>query len=200
ERSGEIYQLKLDHDLGFAYAQLLDFSDINNFSGWLVNIYDYYSPASLDEGSIPDIVSSPFSLGPIRLPSYPTRRGKAAWRLIGRSNEKISSELPGSKHLGGNITLDNNWNNLSPWFKVSGQGLDSIQVEYKYSEIRQLETGILNTQPSVVLKVSMKSIIDSGKDVSTYYDLNNTEIRVPFIQLINTYYSLAETKELLKLL
>ena len=40
ENSGKIYRFKLDHDLGFGFAEVYDFTDHSMFDGRLVYVYD----------------------------------------------------------------------------------------------------------------------------------------------------------------
>ena len=42
KKSGLVFQLRLQHDLGYCFIQTLDFSDISPFSGKLIYVYDYF--------------------------------------------------------------------------------------------------------------------------------------------------------------
>ena len=72
ERSGEIYSLDLDFDLGKVYIELLDFTDISDFDGVLIQVYDCL-PMDNDDKPI---------FGPVPIQDYPVIRGKYAWKFI----------------------------------------------------------------------------------------------------------------------
>ena len=40
ENSGKIYRFKLDHDLGYGFAEVYDFTDHSMFDGRIVYVYN----------------------------------------------------------------------------------------------------------------------------------------------------------------
>lgn len=197
ERSGEIYQLRLDFNLGFSYVQLLDFSDVNNFSGWLIYVYNWFETDKNANPTINQIECKSIALGPISMPGYPAKRGKYAWKYIGKTENLIATKLPLFKHLRGHIIKDNNWANLKPWFIQNEAEIDTQDEEVDYSKIRHLETEILNSQPGIATKATMYKIITEGDNVWDYYNLDIIENKILFIQLVNTYFSIDKSLELL---
>jgi len=200
ERSGEIYRFRLEHGQGFGYAQLLDFSDLSNISGWIIYVYNRFDTNGKLIPSLESITNKDIFMGPLTHCGYPARRGRYAWKYIGKTNNLLTSTYPTMKHLRGNITKDNNWANLGPWFQEVGIGISCNQIESSYEEIRNLEIGILDTEPSTVTKVTMKRLIDAGANLREYYDLSDRINEVCLVQIINTYYPLETTCKLLKLL
>jgi intein-encoded DNA endonuclease-like protein len=65
---------------------------------------------------------------------------------------------------------------MKEWFRWP-YNLKQKRIFVPYEEVRYLETGILNGPGSVVEKFTMKNM---------------------YVQLINTYYTLEQTKEFLK--
>jgi len=200
KRSGEIYQFRLEHNQGLGYAQLLDFSDMSNISGWIIYIYDQFDVDQKILPSIETITNKSIFIGPLTHCKYPARRGKYAWKYIGKSNRLITTEYPTMKYLKGNRHKDNNWANLYPWFKETGIGSSCRKTQCSYEDIRHLETGVIDTQPSTVTKVTMKRLIDSGVDLREYYNLNDEINKLCFIEIVNTYYPLEKTIQLLNLI
>jgi hypothetical protein len=47
------------------------------------------------------------------------------------------------------------------------------------------------------MKFTMKTLLDRGEKVSAYYDLKNLGTKNMYVQLINTYYPLEQTKRFL---
>ena len=187
EYSGNIYSIKLEFDLGLVYAELLDFSDVHDFDGILIQIYNYndvHNPKTIND--IDEIRNLGILFGPVPINKYPSTTGKFAWKLIGKSPD-YSKESPWFKSFRGNLFKENNWNNLNPWFKSKYFDNDSKDIECSYGEVRTLETVILNHQEMIKIKVSMIYLINQGKNVGDYYDLSKIGNRNMFIQLINTY-------------
>jgi len=200
ERSGEVYRFRLEHGQGFGYAQLLDFSDLSNISGWIIYVYNRFDRNAKLIPSLESITNKGVFMGPLTHCGYPARRGRYAWKHIGKTDSLITAIYPTKKYLQGNIVKDNNWANLAPWFRAVGIGIGCKKIESSYEEIRSLETGILDTQPSTVTKVTMKRLIDAGANLREYYDLSDEINKSCLVEIVNTYYPLETTLKLLQLL
>lgn len=188
EFSGNIYSIKLEFDLGFVYAELLDYSDVHSFDGILVQVYEY-KDSSIEKSisDIDDIRSSGILFGPVPINKYPSIKGKYSWKYLGKSTN-YSRESPWFKSYRGNLFKENNWSNLKPWFKSKVFDDDSKDIECTYNEVRRLETLILNHPETVKIKVSMLYLIRQGKNVGDFYDLSKIGNRNMFVQVINTYF------------
>jgi len=200
EYSGNIYSIKLNFDLGYVYAELLDYSDVQEFDGILVQIYSYNvinQPKNIDDIEV--IKSKGILFGPVPINKYPNIKGKYAWKYIGKTNN-YSKESLWFKNLRGLINEDDNWNNLKPWFKSKAFSNDSDYIECDYKEVRRLETLILNHSEMVKIKVTMLYLITKGENVEDFYDLNKIGNRNMYLQLINTYFDVTKTEKLLKFL
>ncbi|WP_157208247.1 Imm26 family immunity protein [Mariniflexile maritimum] len=197
EFSGNIYRISLDFDLGFVYAELLDYTDVREFDGILIQVYNYIETGNEKQIDIEKIKSNEILFGPVPINKYPNNKGKFAWKYIGKSNS-YSKEFPWFKSFRGLINKDDNWSNLSPWFKANIHGIDSNSIEYNYEDVRRLETLILNHPEMVKIKVTMLLLINKGEIVRDFYDLTNIGNRNMYIQLINTYYDNNKVEELLK--
>jgi hypothetical protein len=197
EYSGNIYSIKLEFDLGFVYAELLDYSDVHDFDGILIQVYNYKdSDNQKNINDIDEIRSSGILFGPVPINRYPSIRGKFLWKYIGKSTN-YSKESPWFKSYRGNLFKEDNWNNVKPWFKSKYFDDDSEDMECNYNEVRRLETTILNHPEMIKIKLSMLYLIDKGENVSDFYDLSKIGNRNMFIQLINTYFDNDKVKLLL---
>ncbi|MEZ5007939.1 MAG: hypothetical protein R2728_15440 [Chitinophagales bacterium] len=195
ENSGKIFKFSLDHNLGYSYAEILDFTDITEFDGRIIYVFDLEGK---DVENIDEIISSKLLLGPILLYKFPNAKGKFSWKLIGRTEKFITTRWPLFKKLQGSIIKDYNWNNLEKWYIVDRNSEDNSINYFLYDEIRYVETTILNSHVGVAKKATMMHLIKENKKVSDYYDLSEIGNRNLFIQLVNTYYPLERTVELLK--
>jgi hypothetical protein len=188
EYSGNIYSIKLEFDLGFVYAELLDYSDVHDFDGILIQVYNYKdSDNQKSINDIDEIRSSGILFGPVPINKYPNIRGKFSWKYVGKSTS-YSKESPWFKSYRGNLFKEDNWNNVKPWFKSKYFDDDSEDIECNYNEVRRLETLILNHPEMIKIKISMLYLIDKGENVSDFYDLSKIGNRNMFVQLINTYF------------
>jgi len=196
DNSGKIYRFKLDHNQGYGFAEIYDFTDIHEFDGRIIYVYNLVDQDAKSEYDLQDIHSSGIAIGPIRIMSFPGTKGKYASKFIGQRNDFLVTEIPITKELNEMIIRESNWNNFELWYR-SDNFKNGDFIFSKYSELRNLETRILSSIVTVATKFTMKILIDNNKDVAEYYDLNEVGNYNMFIQLINTYYSLEKATELL---
>ena len=144
-----------------------------------------------------EIKKSGIQIGTIRLMAFPGTRGKYASKYIGQNSELSISEMPKSKELNSLGIKEINWNNFENWY--SSDYKEKGELEFvNYSEVREMETRILASIVCVTKKTTMKKLIDDGKVVSSYYDLSEIGNYNLFVQLVNTYYPLEKTIELIE--
>lgn len=70
---------------GYAYAELLDFSDVSEFDGILIKVFEHVDK-KVDQGEmdISEISLSKIRLGPLPVNKYPAIRGKNCWSFLGK--------------------------------------------------------------------------------------------------------------------
>jgi hypothetical protein len=146
-----------------------------------------------------EITYSGIALGPIRLFSYPNSRRVGAWKYLFKHDNFIIEEPNITKDAQGLAPWVYDWNTLKRWHK-SDWDPKGLPEYVPYSEVRLMETRIINSTSGVVKKATMKKLIDGGEDVTKYYDLSELGSRNVFVQLINTYYPLEKAKELIELI
>jgi hypothetical protein len=193
ENSGKIYRFKMDFDLGFGFAEIYDFTDHSMFDGRYAYVYARIDPKEQAGYSMQEIRSSSIALGPITLYKFPNIKGVHSWKYLFQTTDFLLNDIPVTKNYRGLLFKDNNWDNLTEWYK-SGDSQNRV----RYEEIRNLETRILSSSVGVVMQFSMKALIDSGKSVSEYYNLSELGNKNLFVYLVNTYYPLEQAKTLLK--
>jgi hypothetical protein len=196
ENSGKTFRFKLDHNQGYGFAEIYDFTNIHEFDGRVIYVYNLTEEETRSEYDLEDIHKSGIAIGPIRIMDFPRTRGKYALKYIGQRSDFLITEIPITKELNEMIIRESNWNNFERWYR-SDNFTNGDFIFSKYSELRNLETRILSSTVSVATKFTMKILIDNNKDVAEYYDLNEVGNYNMFVQLINTYYSLEKATELL---
>ncbi|MBL1231961.1 MAG: hypothetical protein COA31_004500 [Flavobacteriales bacterium] len=196
ENSGKIYRFKLDHNLGFGFAEIYDFTDISEFDGRIIYTFNRIDTEEKSDYDLKKITESGISLGPIRSVHSPGTRGKYATKYIGQRTDLIINEIPLTKEFHGLLIHEKNWNNLKKWYR-SDKFKELHSNFVSYNELRNLETRILSSIVGIATKLTMKKIIDENKKVSDFYDLSEMGNFNTFIQLINTYYPIEKTENLL---
>lgn len=199
ENSGNIFRFKLDFNQGFGFAEAYDFTDVHSADGCMVFVYNRIDKEPHKVYNANEITSSGIALGPIRLISYPNRRGIGAWKFLFKQESFIIEEPNITKEAQDLTPMVFDWNILKRWHRSNQDNLKGPDY-VPYKEVRSLETRIINSNVGVVNKRTMKKLIDEGKNVSDFYNLFEIGNRNMFLQLINTYYSLEKTKELIKLI
>ena len=196
ENSGKIYRVKLDHNFGFGFAEIYDFTDFSEFDGRIIYTFNRIDPEEKSDYDLKQITESGISLGPIRSVSLPGTRGIYATKYIGQRTNFLINEIPVTKEFHGLLNDENNWNNLKKWYRSDKfEKLHSNIVSY--NELRSLETRILSSIVGISTKLTMKKIIDENRKVSDFYDLSEMKNLNLFVQLINTYYPLEKMEKLL---
>ena len=186
KNSGKVYGFKLDHNFGFGFAEVYDFTDVSNFSGRLIFVYNLIADDLNANLSIDEISKSGIALGPITLWKFPNSRGKGAWKLIGKMDHFLIDIYPPAKDVRANPFLYNNWSKFDRWF-IDSEVNDPLEY-VPYEQVRRMETRVLNPKEGVAKKFTMKHIIDTGLNVSDYYDLSDLGNRNMYVDLVNTYY------------
>ncbi|RYY42528.1 MAG: hypothetical protein EOO06_21030 [Chitinophagaceae bacterium] len=199
ENSGKFFRFKLDFDMGFGFAEAYDFTDIHSADGSIVFVYNRVDKETKKTYKLEEITSSGIALGPIRLFSYPNSRGIGAWKFLMKHENFIIKEPNITKDAQDRTPLVYNWDTLKRWH-TSDYGMKESPRYVPYSEVRSLETRILNSTLGVVKKFTMKKLIDEGENVTKYYDLSELGNRNMFVQLINTYYPLEKAKKLIEVI
>jgi len=173
KNSGKIYRFSLDFDLGYGFSELLDFSDISDFSGRLLYIFRVIEKDN--SPNIEDIKSSGILFGPVPLSNYPNVRGKGAWKLIGEINN-YSISVPILKNVQGNYT-QKDWSKIDTWYKL--YNFEDRSSYCSYEEVRRLELPVLYRMKDIQTRATMQLLIEAGKKVNEYYDLN---VSTPFLR------------------
>ena len=197
ENSGKIYRFKLDHNLGFGFAEVYDFTDDSDFDGRIVYVFNKYDQDEKLSSELSEIRESGIALGPIRLHKFPNTRGLHSWKYIAQADNLLIDELPETKELQGFHWLDN-WDDFKGKWYNSNYDRKKLPTYVDYEKVRHLETRIINPPSGVVTKFTMKVILDKNEKVSDYYDLSELGIKNMFVQMVNTYFPLTKTKTFLQ--
>lgn len=198
ETSGKIFRFPLDFDMGYGYAEQNDFSDIYTFDGILVSVFKLID-TSIEDRSLEEIKQSEKLFGPVPIYRYPPSRGKSKWVHFATTPDFLVKKWPVFKMYQGNDYDSKDWSKLSKWRIVDREKMDFDLTFHNYEHLRHLETTILNTAEGVATKITMMKLIENGKNVDEYYDLNQRENHNLYVQLVNTYYKKETAAKLLEI-
>ena len=82
ENCGKIYRFKLDHNLGYGFAEVYDFTVHSMFDGRMVYVYNRHDRQDEKDYVLSEIKETGISLGPIRLYKFPAARGLHSWKYL----------------------------------------------------------------------------------------------------------------------
>jgi hypothetical protein len=196
KNSGKIYRFPLDHNLGYGFAEVYDFTDESMFDGRYVYVYDRIDKEIQKAYKMQEIRLCPIVLGPITLYKFPNVRGLHAWRYLFQTPDLLLLERPPYKFCQTLIFKNDNWADLPDWVR-GPYDMRKPRIYVDYEQVRYLETRILNSSVGVVKQFTMKFLLDRGLSVIDYYDLSDLGNRNMFVYLVNTYYTLEKTLEFL---
>ena len=185
ENSGKFFRFKLDFDIGLGFAEAYDFTDIHSADGIMVFVYNRVDKEIKKTYKLEEITSSGIALGPIRVFSYPNSRGIDAWKFIMKHNNFILEEPNITKSAQDLNPCVYNWNTAKRWHKSDWDPM--AEPKYvPYSEVRSLETRILNSTSGVVTKFTMKKLIDEAKSAFDNLSPSSQKEIVRYISQLKT--------------
>ncbi|GGC72612.1 hypothetical protein GCM10011387_27650 [Pedobacter quisquiliarum] len=163
-KSGDIYQIVLPNDLGFAYAKCINLLEINPDARYpiLIRVYNYRSalPQPLKKFIAKELILCPLLIAGI-LPSI----NSGTWKLVG--NTPLQEEdivIPHYKR--GEPDED-----PIEWFCVFNADI-SKKIKSEFENVKHLETIGATGSALVGTKIAMALLLDEGKRVEDYFKLD----------------------------
>ncbi len=195
ENSGDIYLFPLQFNLGYAYAQFLDFSDESSFDGRMIYVFNFFEKSKDNLKPIKEIINLGFLFGPVPITRKPNIKGKAAWKYIGK-DENFIQQFPLFKEYYLAL-LHKDWSKIGPWKIREPDFRKSKEVE-SYEEVRNLEIPAISSTWAIEIRATMQYLISIKKDVAKYYNLMDVIYWNTYVELANTSYPKDKATELLK--
>ena len=195
KNSGKIFRLPLDYDLGYAYCQTLDYTDIDPFNGRIAMVYDLIDKEKRENVDFNKLTQRPTIVGAHPMIKFPNSRGKDAWKLLGKVKLKIIPLIQFKYHL--RATMEKDWTKLTCW-RITGIGFESSNECVNYEKIRHLEIPVLYGKDSLIIRTTMYYLIKNNQKVSNFYNLKEFFERTIFIETVNTNFNKKTAIKLLK--
>jgi len=163
-KSGDILQIPLPNDLGFAYAKLINLLEIDANSRYpiLIKVYNYRTK-SFDK-PVEDIVDMDLILCPILIAGILPAINKGGWKIVGNVElNEGDKQIPDYK-------LGEPDENPKQWFYLKDADI-SKKIKSHYENVRHLEDIGAKGSASVSTKIAMALLRDEGKNIEDYFKL-----------------------------
>jgi hypothetical protein len=163
-KSGDILQIPLPNELGFAYAKLINLLEIDTNARYptLINIYNYRSEG-LDL-PVEDIVGMDLILCPLLVAGILPAINKWGWKVIGNVKPKdVDLQIPDYK-------LGEPEENPNNWYYLKDADI-SKKIKSQYGKVKHLETIGAKGSELINTKIAMALLRNEGKNLEEYFKL-----------------------------
>lgn len=168
--SGTIFKLDLPFSYGVAYAKLVDFSNLSEYDGITIKVYDFFE----DHGKrdISFFKNIPLFMNPLPIVQMPTLRGKYAWKRIGVLKQESDSVIPIYK----TPVIDGfAWDTLEKYESVEWNAhvdLKNYVGPISFDKVRHLEETFIRSTVTIEKRVVMQLLRYKGIDVKDFFSKN----------------------------
>jgi Immunity protein 26 len=163
-KSGDIYQISLPNELGFAYAKCIYLLEIDPNTSYpiLVRIYNYRSafPQPIQEFIDKELILCPLLIAGI-LPAIKS----GEWKIVG--NVPLEDEDLRIPHYKRGEPDEN----PKEWYYLVDADI-SKKVRSTYDKVKHLETIGATGSALVGTKIAMALLQDEGKRIEDYFELS----------------------------
>lgn len=165
-KNGDILQIMLPNDLGFAYAKGIDLLEIDPHTHYptLIRVYNYRSSntdESLDRFLDKELILCPILIAGI-LPGIRNGNYKLVGNVPVQDEEKI---IPHYKRP----EPDEEY--VKDWYYVIDADI-SKRIKSSYENVKHLENLGANGSDPVRTKIAMALLLDEGKRIEDYFSLD----------------------------
>jgi hypothetical protein len=187
-RTGEIFQIILPNDLGYAFFKIINLLDANPLSKYpaLIRVFNYRSRTP--ETDVKKIVDRELILTPTLVAGFLPAISNGDWKPIG--HQVVSSAetiVPEYKKA------EPDEANARTWYFLIDADI-SQKIESVYENVRHLETiGAIGSE-LVSTKIAMALLRDEGMDIKKYFSLDQFFEKEFYRQImeIPPYYKLPD--------
>ena len=165
-KNGDIVQVPLPNDLGFAYAKYIDLLEINPNNKY-PSLIRVYNVRELDSNFLIDnLANKELILSPLLIAGIAPTISKGIWKILGNvsvtEEEKVIPHYKTSK-LPPRIKEDD-------WYYVIDADI-SKKIKSSYDNVKHLENIGATGSALVGTKIAMALIKDEGKKIEDYFEL-----------------------------
>lgn len=186
-KSGDIYQIGLPNNLGFAYVKcvnLLEFMPDTQYAT-MIMVYNIRSSISLQLGS--EIIDKELILCPLLIAGILPAIKSGTWKLIGNIPTSAADFILPEYKRG---EPDDS---PKKWYFISNLDIRE-KVESDFNQVKHLETFGATGSELVGVKIAMALLQDEGKAIEEYFELDEFYIKYYYneVTTIAPYYKQPE--------
>jgi hypothetical protein len=186
--SGNIYQIKLEKDIGYCYAKLVDFSKIHPM-GLLIKVYDFFEKD--DNVNIDDLEKADFLFNAKLLYEIPKTKERNALKLIGNSLNDKDLIIPDFRYSNSLSQISPNPEKLN-WYPVyllnkTGNKCDFESVshleDYLWSDIESIKRRTVLEYISKYNPSNLSSYLEDESYSDEYLQMKSTTYKEEHLYL-----------------
>ena len=183
-KNGDILQIPLPENLGFAYAQYIDlakiFPDVSLPD--LVKVFDYKTDT--DQYDFQVLESCDYLIAPLLVSGLPPTIRKGLWRILDERPNNDDFIIP-------HFSRHEDWVSEDDWYYCIDAD-SSKKIKSTYDQVKHLSPLAADGTGLIEVEIAMTYLIKEGKNVEDYFELEEYYEKVTFEKVKNTppYYSL----------
>jgi len=182
--TGSIIKIPLEHDLGYVLAKFINLNEIKESIGYNEFIYVYNRIFKTEDIVVDDIDNNELLLGGVYvLNPYPALKNKT-WEIVGLLKpKKLELLIPDFKDFGPVFTLYEK--DAKIWYYIHNGEVNS-RVITDYEQVKHLEKFVYRAYGSIMTRLTMEVIRQSGEIIEDYYELKEHDDLVSYYNTIYT--------------
>lgn len=182
--TGSIIKIPLGHNFGYVLAKFINLNEIKDGLGYNEFIYVYNRVFKDEDIVVKGIDDNDLLLGGIYiLNPYPALKNKT-WEIVGLLKAKaIELQIPDFKDYGPVFTLYER--DAKIWYYIHNDDINN-RIVTDYEKVKHLEKFIYRAYGSVMTRLTMEVIRQSGKKIENYYELKEHDDLVSYYNTIYT--------------
>jgi hypothetical protein len=168
--SGTIFKFELPFGFGSAYCKLVDFSNISEYEGITLKVFDYFEKEDIIDPIF--FKDMPLFMNPIPIAKMPSIRGKYAWKTLGILKEDKDAEIPIHKRYVNNGFA---WETIEEYKSREWFALVDLKKEVgpvHFDKVRHLEELFIRSTITIEERVVMTLLRAKGINVSDFFSKN----------------------------
>ncbi len=196
-KSGNVIQIKLNHNLGYIYAKVVnmcDFSEYDLSNTFHLIIYPYnYVLISEEDYSEEDFINSEPLTGPLFVDDILWAIRKNIYKIKGEVllNE-YEKRIPAFRGFGAMVFKVHYYEDEATHWDYFENGSPRKRFEATYDQVKHLEGNVALAHEDIEMRLSMEVLYRSGKNIKDFYTLedwrelslfNNMLFKTPFNQV-----------------
>jgi hypothetical protein len=175
-KSGNIIQIKLNHNLGYIYAKVVnmcDFSeyDLSNTFHLIIYPYNYVIENEEDYSEMDFIKSEPLT-GPLFVVDILWALRKNIYKIKGEVPLKdYEKRIPAFRGFGAMVFKVHYYEDEATHWDYFENGSPRKRFEATYDQVKHLEGNVALSHEGIEVRLSMEILFRSGKNVKDFYRL-----------------------------